>query len=263
MTLLWLRRIETRVAGLTIVDPKQEVSIKKEISSTPAIGFVSIYNLSDDHQRQIEDRGESLVISAGYGDDVAVLFDGTAQKVEREWSGAARMTKVALGGRAVSKEIQGGITIRSYDEPTSLRQIARDIVDDMGLEIGSLAAIPADEKRPWEWGASAVGALNLLASGSDFWWFEDDGVIRFNKTGTADDAADVVKLTPATGLLQSPTKTDEGARVTCLLQTRAALGGIVELESRVLGGRWKIVSLLHEGDNWTSSFTTELDLRPL
>lgn len=264
MTLLWLRRIEVHVADLVISKPKIAVSMKREVSSTPVSGHVSIYNLSVDRERSINRVGAPLSIVAGYEAAPALIFEGTIQRLERERKGLTRETKLILGGAVVAVEKVGGeVFALSYAEPVPVRTIASDIVARMGLTLGPLDAIPANEQRPWAYTGSGAAQLNILERGSQWRWYEDDGTIKFNQPRQAQSDADRVEVSPETGLLESPSITEDGARCRTLLNPRFKLGGIVDLKSEALTGTYKIIALTHEGDNWTGRFLSELELRPV
>ena len=272
MSIIWERSIVVEVADLTITEPKIEIDLKREVSSTPVTGSVAIYNLSEEHEHQIYERGRDLTISAGYGGRPSVLFDGVVQKVERERAELRRITRVTLGGKLAAVDTLSGISIRSYDRPTAIRTIARDIIADLNrgkpssarFSLGPLDALPADEERPWAVSASVSTALDLLVRGiRDVNWYEEDGTIYFSMAKQEIAGGETIALSPETGLLETPTVTDEGARCKAFLLPRARLGAKLELESAALSGTYKIVSLLHRGDNWDGELMTELELREL
>ena len=269
MTVLWQRVISVEVAGFTITDPKIEIDIKREGTNTPANGHVSIFNLSEDHERQIYDRGRELTISIGYQDDPAIVFDGVVQRVERERKLQRRVTKIALGGKAVAKETLGGTTQRAYDGEVLLRVIAQDLVADLNASsaqsftLGSVDPIPPGLKREWNFTGTVTSALGILVEGLDVHWYEEDGVICFSEWQKPVLGAPTIVLTPETGLLESPAVTDEGARTRSLCLPRVRVGSCVELESETLSGAYKAISIYHKGDNWTGSLITELELREI
>ena len=261
--LIWKRSIEVQVADLTVSDLKIELDIRKDADDVLATGTVTISNLSEAHEQQIHDRGDTLVVSAGYSGLVGVIFDGRVQRVEREQDYLTRLTRIAIGAQTVAKDTLSGVTSRSYEGDVSLRRIIQDIVGDLGLTSGPVDAIPADvQLKDWAFVGTSARALTVLLSRNGVEWYEDDGVIRFSKPNVMESDAEVVKVTPETGLVGKPSVTDEGARVRSLLNHRLRPGNVVDLESENLTGMWKIVGVRHHGDNWTSrEFYSELDLR--
>ena len=67
-------------------------------------------------------------------------------------------------------------------------------------------------------------------------------------------------LSEKTGLINSPEKTDDGLRVTCLLNPKLNIGSLVRIQS-ILGeydGDYKITQLTHSGDFLNDTWQTEL-----
>ena len=203
MTLLWKRVITVEVAGFSITEPKIEIDIKREGTSTPANGHVSIFNLSAEHEQRIYDRGRELTISVGYQGDPAIVFDGVVQRIERERKFQHRVTKISLGGKAVAKEALGGHTQRAYDGEVPLRIIAQDLVADLNVSgggqnftIGSLDPIPSGLKREWNFTGTVTSALGILVEGLDVHWYEEDGVICFSEWTKPVAGAPTITLNP-------------------------------------------------------------------
>ena len=158
----------------------------------------------------------------------------------------------------------GGVTTRSYDGPVSVVQVAQDIVADMGLVVGPLDAIPGGATiTNFVWNGPSQEALTVATKRFDVRWFEDDGVIRFRAINTAQPDAPSVTITPDTGLIGTPQETDEGAEVVMFLNPQVKRGGIMDVRSSALSGRFRTVALRHDADNWSGPFTTWAELRPL
>ena len=144
----------------------------------------------------------------------------------------------------------------------------------MNMDIGPLDAIADDASiQNWSWnGPSAVGLTDILRR-VGCTWFESDGLdnpravnqIRFNRPGQIQ--SDAPEVTVGQEVINVPVVTDEGAQAKMLLTPLATIGGPIKIETPTHTGRWKIVSLRHEGDNWISSpgdgFYTKVELRPI
>ena len=274
MTLLYDRRISVSVAGLTLQDLRIQATIERSIDNTQQAGETVIWNLSPDHEEQIYKKAEKIEITAGYPETEAQIFSGFVKRVRRVRKNLSRQT-IAEFGDSVRKGGSGdprlgGITRQTLRDVTPLRQIFILIVTDVGLTPGPVDLIPPEESwRNWSYHSRADVALNALLRRVGLTWFEDDGVIRVNKSSTSEGGglqsdAPTITVNPDNGLIGRPTDTDEGAEATMLLNPAVALGGRLELESETLKGSFKIVGLKHEADNWASGkFQTWTDLRPL
>lgn len=273
MALLYDRRIRVEVAGLVIEDLRIVVDVEKSIDESQQRGRCVLYNLAPSNEELIYQRADEIVVFAGYPATVAQIFKGFVERVQRVRQQLSRQTIITFGD-SVRKggekgQVLSGWTSQTLDGVSSVRDIVRLIVRDIGLEVGPLDVIPVDATwTDWVFSGKASAALSVLARRVGVTWFEDDGVIRFNRGAVAGGSlqadAPTVRLSPQTGLIDRALVTDEGAECVSLLNPAFVLGGRLELESETLGGAWKVVALRHKGDNWTGgTFQTFLDLRPL
>ena len=143
MAVLYGRRPEVEVAGLTIKDLRINVELERQIDKTKDKGHVSIYNLRPDHEQQIEERGDGILLRAGYPQTTAILFEGRMGRVHRAREHLSQITRVALGDKMRDKNRLSGMLFASLDGPVSVREIVRLIAADVGLPLGPLDLIPA------------------------------------------------------------------------------------------------------------------------
>ena len=264
MPLLYQRKIVVHVAGLEISEPRISFEMEREPDEVVPNGEVTIYNLSRDHENQIHDRGTDVRLDAGYPETIATLYDGQVDRITRERTQLKRITRIELGSFTTWVNRLGGVSSRSYNGAETVRNIARDLVGDMnGLGLGPLDLIPNEIVENFAWAGSAAVGLRSLCKRVGVTWYEDDGVIRFNRPGIAQPDAIRIKLSPDLGLIGAPSITDQGAEAVSALQPLARVGNVVELESQSLQGDWKIVGIRHKGDNWEGVFRTFYRLRPL
>ena len=264
MPLLFGRKICVDVAGLTITEPRIVLEVSREIDSTQVQGKVDIYNLSKEHAARIRERGGPIVIAAGYPETVAEVFRGVVQRVLHVRENLAHVTRIMLGDQV--RQRLGGVTVRSYEGAVAVRQIAADIADDLSLPLGPADNIPASATyENFYWTGPADAALSALLASVECHWYEADGVIRINRAGMVQSDAPVINLSPDTGLVGTPQRTDEGLRVKMLLNPAVVLGCRINLQSSLDGatGSWKPVAISHHGDNWQGTFLTIAELREL
>jgi len=94
-------------------------------------------------------------------------------------------------------------------------------------------------------------------------YFEADGLVRVNCPGRAQADPPTIRVTPETGLIGAPSRTDEGAECRMFLNARVVLSSIIDLRTKTERGAWKVVGVRHTGDNWTGKFETMCDLREI
>ena len=196
------------------------------------------------------------------------MFQGIVEEAYRVRDHLARITRVTLGDMAHRTARLPGITNADYPGNVSVRTIATDIVvRDMGLATGPLDAIPEDATfLNFQWGGvPSVGALNAVLApisgthGFRVTWFEQDGLVRFTRAGENGVQADAptIVLSPQTGLIEAPVKTEgRGWEARSFLNPAIVLGCVVDLRSETGSLRFKVKALQHSGDNWRGDFVT-------
>ena len=265
--MLFGRRARVEIADLEISEPRINFTVDRQATDARASCRVSIYNLAPERDQAIYDRGVALRLLAGYTDRLGVLFDGTVQTIRRQRASQARVTVIEGSDQVAQAQLLGGVTMRSYDGEQSVRQLVQDVVQqDLELAVGPLDAIPADAViENWEWDSTSRAALTSLAKRVGCTWYEDAGLIRFNRERSAQPDGDTVDVSEATGLIGTPTITEAGVEARMLLNPAVAVGGILNIESELLAGTYKVAGVRHTGDNWAAaqSFVTVADLRDL
>ncbi len=261
----WSRKVEIEYAGIRITEPKIDLELKYEVG-TATLGTVSIFNLSKDTERQLDEADGNITISAGYEDTISQIFSGTVQRIEKLRQQLHRVVKLHLTSSALAIERLGGATNSSYEGVNDVRDIVSTIItQDMQLTHGPLDDIPADlTVKDWSWnGTSHVALLNLLGTSRVRWHQDADGVVQFNLPRKKSAVANAVKLSVDNGMLESPAVTDEGVRIKSLLNPTLRVGTVIDLRSEFTNGQFKVVSLQHTGSNWDGTFSTEMVANPV
>ena len=212
MTILYGRKVQVSVAGLTISEPKIVFEIKKDTSEKPAAGHIAIWNLTPQHEAQIYETKGTITLAAGYERYPPIIFRGTPQKIEHERSGLKRETRIEVAALNSANEIKGGFTNRNYAKPTPLKSIVKDIVeqdfpptqDGEPLILGPLDVIPDEILEAWTKSSPARVALTGLLGKRGVTWYDDDGIIRFSEKNKTQPGAKIVVVSPRTGLIGAP-----------------------------------------------------------
>ena len=266
MAVLFGRIVRVAIANLLISDLRIQAKVSRPADGTQTTGFVKIYNLAKDRERQVYERGAQLRVDAGYPSTLATIFTGQAQRIRRKRQidqAVNRVLHIDLGDETHAKGRLGGVTSRAYAGSESVRNVAIDFAADMGLA-ARVDAIPSS-LRVQDWSASGAitDALTDLLSPHQLGWHEDDGVIVVTQVGAASAAAQTVALSATTGLVGIPEETDEGARFQMLLNPAVKRGSRLLVDSETAAGLWRVVSLDHDADNRGGRFITSVEARPV
>lgn len=287
MTRRYPRHVRVEIDTAATITKIEELFIRFDLrldgSDVPPDGIIDVLNLADGTETRFRKRGENIRLWAGYGPDPPMIFNGAIRRVERKREGMDRVTRFYVGG-AVNEIGKGGGSIftRTYAKVT-LRQILTDIVGVMqDVTIGALNIIPLGiELEDVAHDGPAKHYLSARLKPFGFEWYEDSGVIKFRKIPAAGQAGAAgpagtppsIVISEETGMIGSPTLTDEGVRVTTLLDHRLKPAVAFKIESdyvlayergvEVSTDTYTAVMVGHHGDNWTGPFYTDVDGKPI
>ena len=248
--------------------------IRREASATPVSGEIEIYNLSQDNERLVRNRGVGCRLAAGYAGEVDEIYSGKVRRVERKRRGLDRVTIVRVGGDTLvtpmAEPANSSFSGRTFEGVITVRELVAEGARSLGLIPGPLTLIPADaveEDFSYNTGQTETmlyGRLHPLG----LEWYQDNGVLRISRPGrTNDDRPIGIVVSEDSGMIGTPSVTEDGLRVRTLLNPLLRLDTRVQVRSRILGeiasGTWKVVEEEHQLDNREGPFFTEVGLRPL
>jgi len=280
---LWKRQWDIQIGTLRVrgdwardsLDASFEIS--KDITRTPNKATVRVFNLSSDHRRSFEEGSDiRVIVRAGYEDDLATLFNGTAYVAEsrrrrrrrragRVFTAADSVDIVTTveaqdGGNAFSDaQIQ-----RSFGAGTSLIDVMRYVIDAMQIGEGNLTAIGIGSQIYTE-GTVVSGRawreLDRLVRSAGLTWSVQDGVLQLLR-GSTPLRQTAVRLSPETGLVGSPAvDIDDTVAATALLIPGLTPGRQVVLQSAVVDGSFRIKRVTYRGatsgQDWYGHLTLE------
>jgi len=234
-----------------------QIEIKKGISGKPNEGFSNIFNLSEATENQIQEKGERVRIFAGYDGEPILLHDGDIRRIDRARKPPDRITSVVLGGNTI--KLSQAVFNKSYSGRITRKQIVEDAIPSFNLEATDIDQIPSSGTDAYLYDFSFTGKtgvlLDKILNPIGVQWFETDNFIKFSLSKQPLDS--VVVLNAGSGLIGSPTVTEKGVKFKAALNGRIELNGRIQLESEVVSGIFKVIELMHKGDNREGDFVTE------
>ena len=267
------RRIIVTAAGLLITEGRIRVTVERDNDRTSDSATVELWNLDRATERVIDSRSERVSVQAGYDDTgVGLLFEGQTQEVHRERrtnGGVSRVTTIECGDltRSVAAvgtvAALGGVSARSYAGPERLDRIVADFAADIGLPVEGLDTLPSGATvTDWTYSGQATDGLGALLASVGCGFYEDDGVLRVRRRGSSTRrGAPGFVVSEATGMIGSPTPTDEGCEVTMFLQPAIQRGSLLRVVSESVNGDFGTVAFRHSADNWEGRFSTWAEAR--
>lgn len=241
-------------------DLKIVFDIDKSISSTQNTGTIEIWNLSESNRNAMGKELDDITLEAGYlppqgGGNVGVIFSGQIRDVTHYKKGPDIITTLFLGDG--DKAIRSAVTSKSYKAGTPVKEVVDDLSKELEKEGVSRGEQKLPEnlgsfKRPYATVGSVKRELDLLSRGFNFYWSVQNGVCEIIPGDGF--VGGIVLITPETGMVGTPTITDNGVKVTALLNPEVRPGRRVRIESKTLemnaaNGEYRVSQCRFSGDN--------------
>lgn len=255
--------------------------IERSVHSRPGKASVRIWNLTREHQSQIEQiETAQVVVEAGYEDDrgLGQIFRGElfrargrgsppGIRTEADTVDAVTLVEARDGGR----EFQQARISRSFEPRVSVTTVLQALADALDVGPGNLSEVAAVAEL--EAGGStypegivlsgqASGELTRILRGLGLRWSVQHGALQILRRGEALQTQ-AVRLADETGLVGSPEVGSHGRiKATSLLTSELWPGRVVLLESARVRGRYTCRAVKYSGDSHGQQWYAECDLAP-
>jgi hypothetical protein len=278
MPLQYLRKVKLKCegSGSTILinhdsqwqphDLKIEFDVSKSISSSQNEATIRLFNLSESSRNALGKELDQVTLEAGYwpplgSDNTGIIFVGNIRDVEHTRDGPTIITTITCGDG--DKGVRNATISKSYKSGTEVKTVMNDMQKELEKEgIGKGEwKLPEDIKpfkRPYAVVGSVKREMDLLSRGFGFYWSIQNGVTEVIPGDGS--IGGVTYITPASGMINVPTITDNGVKVACLLNPEIRPGRVVRIESQVLemnaeGGEYRVGECRYAGDNREGAMT--------
>lgn len=271
MSTLFGRVWRITVGTLTSSDIDLVFKVTKRLAGGPGSAEIAIYNLTDDHRREIRDqRNAPIRLEVGYRDvGPWILFQGdSTRRADITRTGPDWIAKVTGGDG--EHALRTTRALRSFGPDARLRDVIQYCADTLGIGIGNVLDQLSDR------GLDRVGntfpegvvlhgyvyrRLTEALRSAGLSWSIQDGVLQVLQRGQALQRSAVL-LSADHGMLDSPEVGKNGiVTVRALLQPDLVPGQLVHIDSRVVTGDFRIERGEYTGDTRGDEWTASLDVR--
>ena len=272
---LWLRKIRVRFFGGggelyvnqgvdTQVQQFVEFFVERSISATANDANIRIHNLSEASRNSIGNEFTDVEIEAGFippggPDNTGIVFSGQIRDFEHTREGANIVTTVNAGDgdRAVRKSTIS----KTYPAGTPVETVVEDIYAEFekeGVKKGEWLFPPMEPFiRPYSITGAGARELNTLGRSNGFYWNIQN---QFMEIIPRDLYLPLVTLVNKdTGMIGFPKVTDNGIRVTSLINPEIRANRLIKVESEVVdlnatNGEYRVGRVDYKADNQTGEF---------
>jgi hypothetical protein len=277
--LQYLRKVRATFNGGYVVNPggisrheiKIAFNISKGISSSANTAEIEIWNLQESSRNSMGKEFDEITLEAGYmppqggAGNVGVIFKGNIRDVEHTRDGSNIITRISCGDG--DKALRRATISKSYRKGTPVKEVVEDIYKELekqGVKRGEWK-FPDDMeqsfKRPYATCGSCAREMDTLGRGRQFYWNIQNGTMEIipgdGFIGT------IVSITPQSGMIGVPTITDNGVKVSALLNPEIRPNRRVQVESQVLemnaaNGVYRVSQCDYSGDNREGEFRVDV-----
>ncbi|CTQ67107.1 phage protein [Roseibium alexandrii] len=268
----WLRKVRVSIEGGPRINPggldgpqiRVQFKVSKTISGSPNQIEVKLFNLSKSSRNSIGKEFQGLTLEAGYlppqgGGNVGIIGKGRIRDVESERVGPDIITTIYCGDgdkafrkATISETIQKGTPI-----PDVVERIFEDL-QKQGIGRGEWK-FPDDIrtlKRPYSMCGACVRELNTLGRGNGFYWSIQNEVLEIIPSDGF--LSGTLRINEDTGMIGSPTVTDNGVKVSAQLNPDARPNRLFQYQSEFASGMARASTVDFDGDNQEGDFKMTL-----
>ncbi|KNY16751.1 hypothetical protein AKG11_10335 [Shinella sp. SUS2] len=256
--------------GIAVHEMKIAFDIVKDISSSANTATIEIWNLSESHRNSVGKELDEITLEAGYmppegGGNVGILFKGAIRDVEHKRQGADIVTRISCGDG--DKAIRKAKLSKSYPKGTPVKDVVEDLYKELekeGVKRGEWK-FPDDMKqefkRPYATCTRCYRELDTIGRGHGFYWNLQNQTMEIIPGDGY--VGQVVLIAPETGMIDTPAITDNGVRVSCLLNPEIRPNRRVQVRSGIIdmnadGGMYRVSQASYRGDNFDGDFSVEV-----
>lgn len=235
-------------------------SIEKTITSEPNSCRIEIYNLNDKNRNLIANKiFNKVVLSAGY-DEPRLIFAGEIISAYTKRNDLDNVSTLECGdGQTDYAKTRIYTTLKAGAKDSDIVNMC---LKSMTSSKNGVVDLPKDKALPRckVLSGNVRDYLKTVSKNNDANWHILDGKLNVLPKDKVLNTGEVFVLSQETGLIGSPEKTDEGLKITCLLNPKLNIGGLVRVKSILeeYSGDYKILKVIHSGDFVNDTWQTEL-----
>lgn len=246
------------IGGETPVPLHVSFSVQRTDLTSPNTAKVSIWNLNDQHIAELNKDDCIVILKAGYGGTMPLIFTGFVTYATTSPDGADRCTEVELVDNRV--ELRDTFVSLSYAGLINAKKLIDDIAAQMGVAVVySYNAEFVDLPNGFSFVGKASDVLEKSCTSSNLVWSMQNGVLQVKKPGDVMSQSAYL-ISADTGLVGIPKRVlvagdknssvaKHGWDIEYLMNAAINIDDYVKLETKTVSGFFRVYSLEIEGDN--------------
>ncbi len=261
--------VQTVPDAIRVENLRIDFSIEKDDRPQPNKCEITVYNLNETHRGELNAKGVTVILSAGYEDTVAQIFKGDARYINSEKHGTDWITKFECGDG--ERACTFARVSQKFGPGTSVKDVLLAAVKKLAVDPGNAQKIAEDSVRSFTDGyvmhGLASNELTRILEPAGFDWSIQDGRLQILELlDTINDENTATLISADTGMVGSPewgtgekTKGQAFMKVKTLLQPALRPGSMFKLQSRNQTGFFKCRKVKHTGSTHGGAWYSELE----
>ncbi|MFD1206631.1 phage protein [Sporosarcina contaminans] len=266
---LFIRKIRLEAGG-KLLEPPLTIYFDSEFDDSEKINTtkIKVYNLSSKTIAGIK-QNSPVLLSAGYGNDFGVIFEGVVKNPQTTWNGVDKITEIEgvdRHGLYLTKKVN-----KTFSPGTTSSTILRFLIQEAGLGIGDFSPVQDFVYRKGKTLKGNVSSLiKAVVKDTKSKMHINRGKIYIRDVKKGDNTGFVINKD--TGLIDVPERIESevtnkktkkkstrvGWKVKMLLNHKITVDSIIVLQSKVVTGTFRVVKGRHYCEG--NSFYTEVEV---
>lgn len=238
----WIREASLVVgkeggSGVEMAGLKFYFDILKTDTETPNKAEIRIWNLSDDTSQRIQNEFDTVILNAGYRDNVGLIYKGNIVQVRRlKENSTDKITHIIMGDG--DKAYQYSMVNKTLSSGTTQADVLGAALDEFkrhGVEIGHIpdGLEKFELPRSKTMFKSARDIVRDVCRTIGASWSIQDGKLNIIMLNKALEGSAVL-ISQETGMVNpGPEQTNDGVKVRCLLNPEITVGGKIKIKGDI------------------------------
>ena len=234
-------------------------------SSASNTGKITLWNLSDETLRLLDQEACLIELRAGYGDDLPVIMGGSLVSCITSSDNADTQTEIEFVDSF--KSARDNTFSLSYSGSVNGKQIVDDAAKKIGCEVRYSSNAKFSDFKNFAFVGGGKSLVGKICNKCGLRWSIQNGIIQVCAVDEPITTA-AYRLAPDTGLIGSPKpyyessqtsnknnknatkrKSKKGLEITYLLNGHILVDDYIKLESRKYNGNYRMSKIAFSGDN--------------
>lgn len=253
--------------GIVIENLRVQFKIEKSLEKTPNTADITITNCNPQTRAFLQSKPLTVLLEAGYGDDLKTLIQADARYVYSEVNEADWETKIQLGEG--DRAYRYARASRSYPKGTNVVTALQDVASAMGLKLSKDVIASNALQSQFATGRTLHGPardeLSRLLAPYGYHWSIQGGQLQILQDNLSAPGA-AYQLSQSTGMIKSPEYSipekpgkPSTLKTEQLLEPALFPGAMMSVDSLFVSGFFRINKLTHTGDTHGDDWTTECE----